>query len=779
MGIIKVEGLGLVEIEGERPNAKEAAAIEKKYEAIQDQRKTADGVDKLQKSEINLGRLGLEVGLSIVGTIATGGLALPALAARGAMLARPFLVQLGKSALGSAAGGGTGAGLAQTFDPKDDIVKEIVRGAYEGAAGELIGAPIAIKGGQLISKTFNKMNPRQYVKPLEDAHEAEKILFVGGGEGLTEATKKGLSQADAVLKNPEKYADRFYDVDTVTRLAKEAKKGLTVGMKTESRFLDTVENIAEGSFFGAEELLGRKEALSFIGQTYRKDFADQLTKNINNTDMGQLFFDTLTGSGNTRKTYFKAAYNSIDDILKKQGDKIPTKIPSSSIKKSLDDFVKREGLPSEDILSLQKQFAKRVANKPTLSFSQLNKVRSELLRDQRDVIASATPNAAKGQAYGAMIKGIDGIMDDIAKGGKNAAKYNVPQEAVERLREVNKFYKDTSGVFEDSIIADILKKGNKDGGVDQIFSAIVKGKNKPATIRTLFSRIDELATKKQPVAGLTTEAGEAVPETFLTKDQAKNLKDSLRGQWLSNTFEKSKLGGTQIVDAKKFANQLDDNRIVYEELFNNAQRDQIDKVIKNLSVAQGTLDKKTGLPGKVFIQLKQAGALGQVLSMGGRGQLGSALLDKGIATVLIAPAALSKLMLQPKISSLIFKEYTKENFEKMTPSAAGVLFRQTVGRLAEEGLIDADEAFKAIEESKVVEKEMIDAGIKNAKDLGGVAQQRQNLQQQTIRPAPTNMGLPSLAPAQVASGPVTTDRQTTYQGLFPMDPTGQAIARRG
>ena len=776
MGVIKVEGLGLVEIEGERPNATEAAAIEKKYEALQDERRTAEGVDKVNKSEINLGRLGLEVGLSIVGTLATGGAYLPVMAARGAMLARPFLIQLGKSALGSAAGGGTGAGLAQTFDPKDDIVREIVRGAYEGAAGELIGAPIVIKGGQLVSKTFNKMNPRQFVKPLEDAHEAEKILFLGGGKGLTEATKKGISQADAVLKNPEKYADRFYDVDSVVRMANEAKKGLTVGMKTEGRFLDTIENIAEGSFFGAEELLGRKEALAFIGQTYRKDFADQLTKNINNTDMGQLFFDTLTGTGNARKTYFKAAYNSIDDILKKQGDKIPTKIPSSTIKKSLDDFVKREGLPSEDILSLQKQFAKRVANKPTLSFSQLNKVRSELLRDQRDVIASATPNAAKGQAYGAMIKGIDNIFDDIAKGGKAASKYNVPQEAVERLREVNKFYKDTSGTFEDSIIADILKKGNKDGGVDQIFSSIVKGKNKPATIKALFTRIDDLTGKKVPVAGLKGEAGEALPETFLTKEQATDLKNSLRGQWISNTFEKSKLGGTQIVDAKKFANELDNNRIVYEELFDNAQRDQIDKVIKNLSVAQGTLDKKTGLPGKVFIQLKQAGALGQVLSMGGRGQLGSALLDKGIATVLIAPAALSKIMLNPKVSGLIFKEYTKENFEKMTPSKAGVLFRQTVGRLAEEGLVDADEAAKAIEESKVVEQEMIDAGIKNAKDLGGVAQQRQNLQQQTIRPAPTRFELPSLPSTPSIPAQPQRTRGQTYRGLFPFDVTGGAAA---
>jgi len=779
MGRIKVRGLGVVNIAGETPNAEETAAIENKLEQLQEEKAIAQGVDKTNKSEINLGRLGLEVGLSVLGTLATGGAALPMLATRAGMLARPFLIQLGKSALGSAAGGATGAGVSQTFDPKDDIVKEIVRGAYEGAAGEIFGAPAVIKGGQLVSKTFSKLRPSQYVKPLEAAQEAEQVLMTGGGKGLTQATQKGVSQADEILKNPAKYADRTYDIDTVTKLANEAKKGLTVGMKTEARFLDTIENVAEGSFFGAEELLGRKDAAAFVGQQYLKDFSNQLTKNIQREDMGRLLLDTLTDSGNVRKGYFKAAYKSIDDMLAQQGSAIPARIPASKIKTFLDDFVKREGLPSADIISLQKEFGKRVSQRPNLTFSQLNKVRSDLLRDQRDVLASATPNAAKGQAYGAMIKGISKLMDDIAVGGNVAKKYGVPAEAAQKLKVINGFYKDTQGNFNNTIISDILKKGNKDGGVDLIFDAIIKGKNKPSTINALFTRIDDLATRKAPTSEVD-EAGKVIQDTFLTKAQATDIKDALRGQWFSNALTKAKLSGTQIVDAKKMMNQIDDNKNVFEALFKDqTQRNNIDTVLKQLSVAQGTLDKKTGLPGKVFIQLKQAGALGQVLSMGGRGQLGSALLDKGIATVLIAPAALSKIMLNPKISKLMFKEYTKENFEKMTPSKAGALYRQIVGRLAEEGLIDGDEAINAIAESKTVEKEMIDAGIKTAKDLGAREGAQVSGQvpmpQQQIAQAPTQLPpIPttSVAPAQ------GEQKAVQYQGLFPMDPTGQAIARR-
>jgi hypothetical protein len=78
-------------------------------------------------------RLLLEAGLAIGGTVLSGGLALPATAARVGFLARPFLMQLAKSSFGSAAGSGTGAAVAQTFDPKDDVVKEVVRASIEGA----------------------------------------------------------------------------------------------------------------------------------------------------------------------------------------------------------------------------------------------------------------------------------------------------------------------------------------------------------------------------------------------------------------------------------------------------------------------------------------------------------------------------------------------------------------------------------------------------------------------------------------------------------------------
>jgi delta-aminolevulinic acid dehydratase/porphobilinogen synthase len=103
---------------------------------------------------------------------------------------------------------------------------------------------------------------KEFLKPIEGAHEAEQLLFLQKDE------KK--SQADKIIANPVKYASEFYNPEKVVELAQEAKKGLTMGMKTESRGIDTLENIATGSFFGADELIGRKEALAFVGQTLKK-----------------------------------------------------------------------------------------------------------------------------------------------------------------------------------------------------------------------------------------------------------------------------------------------------------------------------------------------------------------------------------------------------------------------------------------------------------------------------------------------------------------------------
>ena len=742
MGQIFVEGLGTVEIQGDTPNEIESKAIAKAVEQNRDNQllPQAEKVADTFFTAPKVARFATEVGLSILGTVATGGLALPALAVRGGILARPFLTRLAQSSLGSGVGGATGAGVSQVFDPKDDIVREIVRGGVEGAVGEAIGAPVVIKGGQLISKTFNKSGPREFLKPFEDAVQAEEILFTKGAKGMP-------SQADAVLANPEKYTNKFYDVNKVIELATEAKKGLTPGMKTESRFLDTMENIASKSFFGAEELIGRKEALAFIGQTAQKDYIENLTKGLDKTDLGTLFFDSITGAQNARKAYFKGQYDGLDALVRSElglrtEQAVPKLIEGKPILDSLNTYVKDLQLPSKDLLSLQKDITKRLVDK-RFDFKALEQLRGELIANSRD--AYRTGNSKMGQAYDKMRQSIDDLLDN----QELLKKYNIPESAVKQVKRIRQEYRETQPLFEDGILADILKKGNKDGGVDEIFNAIVKGKSKPELIKVTKDKIDSLVSRG-----------------YLDKAKAVELSDSLKGQYLSNIFERSKLGSqagsplyTNFIDAAKVAENLEgtvDAKKTYNLIFRDAnERKDLDKLLKNLAYSQGTIDKKTGLPGGVFIQLKQAGAIGNALSYGAAGNLTGLLADKGLATILIAPAAFTKIMLNPKVNKLLFEETTKQNVGKISPAKSGILFRNLVGRLIDEGYVNSEEGLKAIEESKQVQSEFEKAGIKTANDFNKPPVQQQ-------RPV-TQMG------------PVNT-RVTTMQPVVPQAPAAKPVA---
>ena len=95
MGRVNIKGLGVVDIEGNAPNEEEIAVFQKMIEAKGAAQVTDAPAEELTESFMSspaFGRLLTEAGLAIAGSIATGGLALPGLALRAGMLARPFLM---------------------------------------------------------------------------------------------------------------------------------------------------------------------------------------------------------------------------------------------------------------------------------------------------------------------------------------------------------------------------------------------------------------------------------------------------------------------------------------------------------------------------------------------------------------------------------------------------------------------------------------------------------------------------------------------------------------
>jgi len=269
MGKVNIQGLGTVNIEGDKPNEQEIEVF-KRMLAVKESGKLVDApaeeVTENFLTSPKFGRILTEVGLAIGGSIATGGLALPGLALRAGMLARPFLTQLAKSSIGAGVGGGTGAAVAQTFDPKEDVVKEILRASMEGALGEAIGGPVVIKGGQLVGKVLGSRNPKQFNDLLDGAEAAENAL------------KEKSAQ---ILKDPLKFAEKYglktdaKNIEKLTSAAKEMSQGLTPGVKSSNRTLEIIENISQKSLIGGGAITKRYEAAKSIGDLVAKDMLEQ------------------------------------------------------------------------------------------------------------------------------------------------------------------------------------------------------------------------------------------------------------------------------------------------------------------------------------------------------------------------------------------------------------------------------------------------------------------------------------------------------------------------
>ena len=588
MGRINVEGLGVVEIAGDEPTAEEISIITDNFKTIQAEKDT----DAFVKGP-NFGRIALEIGLGVAGSLATGGLGLPALAARAGMLARPFLVQLAKSSAGSAFGSGTGAGVAQTFDPKEDIVKEVGRAAFEGALGEAVGAPIGIK---VVNALTAKLSPK--IQLLESAAAAEDILK---------------TQKANILANPE-----AYDEDLIKAAGKAV---ITPALKTDNRLIDLSQGIVEKSILGSGEIIIPKRAAQAVTESALNDFVKPLVNNTDATQTGRLFIDALTDSKELFKAQAKTGYGLLDQEVAKLGNSRVVDITkyNKALQKELNELPKGGvNTPSAKAL-LEKNIYKdkdgNFINKVT--FSEANGLRSDILALGRDLTATDSAKYIGAQKL---------ISNELTNSINKAV---VPNTLKNTYLKVNNFYKEGLKNYNDKVIETILSK--QDG--KDAFKVIISGADKGETVEATLKSIDKIF-KNNP-------------------SKAKELKDSLKGTVLDDMMKKAYFDDGQYgptFSAKKMNAYMEGKTETFAKLFGENSREygQLKKLQTAVSVAHGKISKEGGLPGGVFIQLAQAGAATTFLSFN---QDATGLT--GAAGILLGPKVVGKLLVNPKFNKLL------------------------------------------------------------------------------------------------------------------------------
>ena len=704
MGIINVEGIGPIEIKGDAPDEQESQAIGEivKSTPKSDQQTVAETDSFIGSPSFK--RLLLEAGLAIGGTVLSGGLALPATAARVGFLARPFLMQLGKSSFGSAVGSGTGAGIAQTFDPKDDVVKEVVRASIEGAVAEGIGGPLTIKGAQYVSKL---LGPK--IKLIQGAEIAEEVLS---------------SQIQKIKLNPEKYSPDI--------VAAADKAIFTPGLTADSRLIDISQNIAENSIFGSGKIVGAKEATKKVTESAMDDFTKKYVVAADKTDLGILFKESVTDSQDLFDGAVKGYYKIVEDSLAKSGLKNSAIVNIKPLQNNLKKILKE--LPGRKTYKGTVDLIKDYAQGPSkITFGKANQLRSDILALGRDL--SAKDNNKFKFVQGQIAKEITKAIDNTSVGKIGAVK--------DSLKAANQFYKVGLETFNDDILGNILQKNP-----DDIFNAIVSRSDKPYTVTKTLESIQKL-TQMKNVAG----------KPLLDELAAKNLKESLQGHLLKEMMDKSK--GTigqyeNVLSASKLGSFMEKYKGTFAEktgLFSKKQIAELDELKNLLSFSQGVISKEGRLPGGVFIQLSQAGAIGSLLT------LNDPTTQFALAApILLGPKAIGQMLINPK-----FNKFLREGLTAPSAPKARIAFGQLVGRLGAAGLIDEEELNKSMTELQQ-------------------RPQAPDVTKLNLKPVNTQVTNPNQVLSQRPTAPVSPmapqqNKGDKYQGLFPFDTRGQAIAR--
>ena len=823
MGQINVKGLGVVNIEGNEPNANE---IEKIKSALNDKNQMlhqgiqAPDADQIENS-FNFQRFLLEAGLSIGGAVATGGATvLPTLARTAGMLSKPFLKRLALTAGGSAVGGGAGAGLAQTFDPREDILQEIARGAMEGATAELIGAPIAIKGATYLNKYLSA--PAKRPELLKGAAEAEAAIVRKSQDILLDAAvKKGDRKAfqalvDDYAKAGRKDIDSFDTLqeglkgltkvdDKIVDFAREAQQGLTPGIKTSTRALEIIENIAQKSLIGGGGITRRYEATKEIGNLLAADYMANIARVAGKDTMGDMFFSALGGARDQYRAAVTGAFSAVDDAMAaaglknfgivpfgklttglKRGEKLaPMLKPSTEAVQSVDDFIaetaglgqfaKTNSFLQKDVLGVFRGFADQQGGSLTLKQATL------LRQTLNKKIGELAKMKGTGKEVGVLTSirnRIDDELDIVSKMDdkvfESIYKTKPPKDALMKLKNAIAFNKQGADVFNEYQLSRILSQGltTTAGTTDSIFQTIVKGGDKTKSTEIILKQLDDLPKLKDPNTG----------RAIMTTQQATQLKNSFKGHFIRNIYNSSlndagsQYGG-QFIDSAKFSRLLDQNEAQLKLLFKGKELKELQELDNVLKFANGQLSRLGGLPGGVFIQLKQAGAATNLLQLGGAGFSGAAFgfLSAPTAAILLGPAAMSYALLKPGINKYLFGKAALRKLSDKDPNkvmqASIVSFRQTVGGLLNDNIITKEEADKALADAKIVEefyKVNKIPSVPGPNDQSVV--EGDPLAVDTLAPEPTSLNLPAL------STPLPNVQPSNVGALFPQDGLSQAIA---
>lgn len=572
------------------------------------------------------GRLVLEVTGGVAGSILAPGIAPAVLIGRMASYARPALQMTFTRMAGAGLGEAAGAGVSQTFDPtydsKDDFEK--IAGDVMKDLGRAYATGVVGEGvGVVANKAIAKVIGKNK-KLIEGAEEAV--------ETIEKQKEKILSSADNIYENKVRDA--------------AATGQLTPGLLQEGQFIDLIENISELSLVGGGSIRYAREGAETIAQSGIDDFVKNFKVSTDDYSLGTLFQKTLTDDLNAFRAVSKTKYKALDNALKSTN---PEAVSLLNLKKTAQEELNNIGLQTENA-DIRNFLTGIIKNKNNISFQQANNIRSDLLEISRQFSTEGL-SQKKARLSAIFSKKITQAMDEAV----------IPDATKELYKDANKFYKDGAEIFNTKLFSKIIENDP-----ELVYKSIVAAGDRPTLIQKTFDIIDKRI--KDPV-------------------QKDKLINSIRGQFLEDAVAKSQKTNSQYgqeLDANKLNNFLSKKKQTVKEMFTVEQIKELNKFKNALAFSQGRLKKKGGLPGAIMIQMKQSGAVMQLIGAGGAGIAGAPVFA---TSIILAPAVMAKAFTNPKIVKALTLGYRYNQNQTL----AGRYFRQAIAQMSKEGLISKDQ----------------------------------------------------------------------------------------
>jgi len=711
-------------------------------------------------------RIVSEVGLSIAGGLAgaalapvTGGgslVAAGALAARTARIVRPLLnisantmQKIGYASAGAGIGGAAGAGIAQTFDPRESIVKEIARGAAQGAFGEVLGFGMA--GG--LAKAYNKITKgtidtisgaeratqilardKEFFKLLREVDQTGKTFSDEAIEQLQKSKKtadnkqlrkqygdieiEGITpEQAAILKDPKRTAEMIENINkkTPTFFKDIEKANITPGFLTQNNAVNFISNVGRTALVGS----GVVRTAEQTGKLATLNGIDAMVESLLKTDVqqglgkmgadfsgfdefgnavGKLIQDGVTKNRNT----YDAIRNDLWTDLSKQIDKT-IKRPDGTFNPQYDVII--QGAPKqlkvlrgkgvnkieETVSSLDDYIGETIKAKAIVRNTEEGRSIFEMTDLVGNLNARSNFNDFR-EVYGAISRmrfnnGASAVQAEIMK-RMEAMMANSPLPAtLNNLRTTaSQFTSFGADLFRDTTLKKIL---NNERGIETVYKQIVAS-GKEDYYDVFFKTLDE---------SKTTINGKKF-DLFPNRDE---IKSAVRGQFLTDYLKNSvKIEGKQYPtltnqQAQKFLAQ---HKFLMKKdgFLTPSAKKGIEEYTDAMKIYEGRIKEaqEAGSNPMMFMQLNAAGAFSQGLGlfMGATGNF-----DPGTAAFFVAgPAGLAKMISSPRFTNLLIKGLGGKGLTIDSTAKMTRYFSQLASAGVDEGIFSAEDATSMMNE---------------------------------------------------------------------------------